>query len=164
MILRIYAMWNQSRKILCVLLFIFMAQTVISIICRGIYTSPGYVSGMSQANSIVSMQSQTNDLTFLFSSDGGPNPRFLCMRYVLHHRVPRHFSHYDSPNYSQCHLVYSRSHPELQRVSRDVQSNEAMAAQSVHEASREGWNHLFPCVCLPPFLPSYLPHALYFPK
>ena len=30
-----------------------------------------------------------------------------------------------------------------------------MAAQSVHEASREGWDSLFPRVCLPSIYPSF---------
>lgn len=54
MILRVYAVWNRSRKILCVLLFIYMAQTVISIIIAGIYINPNtYMSGMSWDNAMV---------------------------------------------------------------------------------------------------------------
>ncbi|KAN0094339.1 hypothetical protein V8E55_002626 [Tylopilus felleus] len=37
MVLRVYAMWNRSRTILCVLLLIYIAQTIICFIFAGIY-------------------------------------------------------------------------------------------------------------------------------
>ena len=66
---------------------------------------------------------------------------------------------YNPPNYSRSHVVYSRSYPDLEGVGLDVQSNEAMAAQLLHEASREGWHPLFPCVCLPFIYLSFLSPA-----
>jgi hypothetical protein len=46
MILRVYAMWGQSRMILGALLFIYVPEVVIVFIFAGIYYSP-YFSGMS---------------------------------------------------------------------------------------------------------------------
>ena len=50
MIMRVYAMWNQSKRILYILLFIYVPQVFISFIYQGIYkNSNTYLSGMSQA-------------------------------------------------------------------------------------------------------------------
>ncbi|KAI9458223.1 hypothetical protein HD554DRAFT_2042139 [Boletus coccyginus] len=40
MILRVYAMWNQSRKILAVLLFIYVPEIIITIVWESVYNSP----------------------------------------------------------------------------------------------------------------------------
>ncbi|KAF8122304.1 hypothetical protein EV363DRAFT_1182981 [Boletus edulis] len=40
MILRVYAMWNRSRTILCVLLLVYIVQTIITIVFEGIYDNP----------------------------------------------------------------------------------------------------------------------------
>ncbi|KAF8419134.1 hypothetical protein L210DRAFT_3577675 [Boletus edulis BED1] len=40
MILRVYAMWNRSRTILCVLLLVYIIQTLITIVLEGIYDNP----------------------------------------------------------------------------------------------------------------------------
>ncbi|KAF8126709.1 hypothetical protein EV363DRAFT_1523971 [Boletus edulis] len=40
MILRVYTMWNRSRTILSVLLFIYVPQTISSVILDGIYNNP----------------------------------------------------------------------------------------------------------------------------
>ncbi|KAF8424404.1 hypothetical protein L210DRAFT_2098384 [Boletus edulis BED1] len=40
MILRVYAMWNRSRTILYILLFIYVLQTIIVVILNGIYDNP----------------------------------------------------------------------------------------------------------------------------
>ncbi|KAF8437126.1 hypothetical protein L210DRAFT_2356074 [Boletus edulis BED1] len=40
MILRVYAMWNQSRTILCVLLLVYIIQTLVTVVFEGIYTNP----------------------------------------------------------------------------------------------------------------------------
>ena len=50
MILRVYAMWNRSRTILCVLLLIYVPSIIIVCVVVGIYGSPGnHLSGMSRA-------------------------------------------------------------------------------------------------------------------
>ena len=59
-----------------------------------------------------------------------------------------------------CYGPNSGCHLDLEGVSCIVQSNQAVAAQLLHATTRERWNSLFPCVCLPlPFLsfPSCLP-------
>jgi uncharacterized protein (DUF697 family) len=49
MILRVYAMWGQSKMILGALLFIYVPGVVIGFVFTGIYDNPDvYVSGMSQ--------------------------------------------------------------------------------------------------------------------
>jgi ABC-type uncharacterized transport system permease subunit len=40
MILRVYAMWNQSKQILYSLLFIYVPQVMVSFIVTGIYYNP----------------------------------------------------------------------------------------------------------------------------
>lgn len=56
MILRVYAMWNRSRIILCILLFFFVPQVVVSAVWEGIYNNPhGPLSGMFRAKLEVPM-------------------------------------------------------------------------------------------------------------
>ena len=60
MILRVYAMWNQSRGILYFLLFIYVPQVIISFVFQGVYVNPNtYFSGMSQAKLQAKMGSHT---------------------------------------------------------------------------------------------------------
>ena len=55
MILRVYAMWSQSKKILYVLLFLYVAQNVLSIIYSGIYNNPNtHLSGVSRSTNVIS--------------------------------------------------------------------------------------------------------------
>ena len=50
MILRVYAMWNRSKRVLYGLLFIFVPQVIVSLTFAGIYGSNSvYYSGMSWA-------------------------------------------------------------------------------------------------------------------
>ena len=42
-------MWNQSKRILYFLLFIYVPQVVVSFVFQIIYNNPTYLSGMSQA-------------------------------------------------------------------------------------------------------------------
>jgi len=45
MILRVYAMWNRSRTILSILLFIYVPQTIVTVVLDGIYGRPNtYIS------------------------------------------------------------------------------------------------------------------------
>lgn len=44
MILRVHAMWNRSKTILAILLFIYVLQIIVSIVWEGI--SEGTLSGM----------------------------------------------------------------------------------------------------------------------
>ena len=47
MILRVYAMWNQSKGILYILLFVYVPQIIISLVFQGIYLNPDTnLSGM----------------------------------------------------------------------------------------------------------------------
>ena len=50
MILRVYAMWNQSKRILYILLSICVPQAIATFVAHGIYVNPNtYLSGMSPA-------------------------------------------------------------------------------------------------------------------
>ena len=58
MVLRVYAMWNRSRAILGILLFVYVPQIIISVVWEGIYNNPGgNLSGMFRARLEVPMQS-----------------------------------------------------------------------------------------------------------
>jgi len=57
MILRVYAMWNRSKSILSILLFIYASQTIITFVWDGIYTNPDDISGTSQTKVEVLMES-----------------------------------------------------------------------------------------------------------
>lgn len=47
MILRVYAMWNRSRRILHFLLFFWTVQTITGVVFAGLYINPAtYLSGM----------------------------------------------------------------------------------------------------------------------
>jgi len=43
MILRVYAMWNRSRMILSILLFLYVVQTIIIVVWDGIYDNPAHI-------------------------------------------------------------------------------------------------------------------------
>lgn len=63
MILRVYALWNRSRTILGVLLVVYAAQTVLSVVIAAIYINPStYLSGAHRAELVVLMQTQANDV------------------------------------------------------------------------------------------------------
>ena len=47
MILRVYAMWNRSKNVLYLLLFIYVPQVTISIVFAGVYNTTTYLSSMS---------------------------------------------------------------------------------------------------------------------
>ena len=48
MILCVYAMWNQSKRILYILLFTYVPQVIVSFVFTGVYDNPNtYLSGMS---------------------------------------------------------------------------------------------------------------------
>ena len=53
MILRVYAMWNRSKWILCLLLFIYIPQVIVTILFAVVYDTSTYLSGMS---GIISMR------------------------------------------------------------------------------------------------------------
>lgn len=163
MILRVYAMWNRSRIILCVLLFLFIAQTITGFIYAGIYiNSDTYFSGISSVRLVLSM-----NLTYLTFSRNCSNSIFTgCLAQILLFLSERPTGHhsisYDSPFHSQRCSVTSRTCSTLEGVTRDVQGNETVAAKPVHEASCKRWYYLFRHVRGPPSLsttPSSVFHA-----
>jgi hypothetical protein len=58
MILRVYAMWNQSKRVFYILLFMYVAQVILSFVARDIYSpNTTYLSGMSQAKLQATLES-----------------------------------------------------------------------------------------------------------
>jgi hypothetical protein len=71
MILRVYAMWNQSRNILYILLFIYVPHTILTFVGQGVYSNlDAYLSGMSLAKLEAKLESHVWPLspTTFFSS------------------------------------------------------------------------------------------------
>ena len=65
MILRVYAMWNQSKKILFFLLCIYLPQIILDLVFGGVYYNPNtHLSGMFQVK--------------LSSHAGGPSSTYFC--------------------------------------------------------------------------------------
>ena len=61
MILRVYAMWHQSKSILYSLLFIFVLQIIVSLVFAGIYYNPNtHFSGVSQASLWTKLESHAS--------------------------------------------------------------------------------------------------------
>ena len=52
-------MWNQSKRIFYILLFIYLPQVIVTFVGEGIYNNPNtYLSGMSQAKVQAKLESQ----------------------------------------------------------------------------------------------------------
>lgn len=50
MILRVYAMWNQSKTILAALLFLYVVEVIADFVIAGVYDNPNtYLSGTHPA-------------------------------------------------------------------------------------------------------------------
>ena len=59
MILWVYAMWNQSKRILYILLFIYVPHVIVPLVVAGIYSGYNiYLSGMSQVKMAATFASQ----------------------------------------------------------------------------------------------------------
>ena len=50
MIVRMYAMWNQSKRILSLLLFIYVPQVIIAIVLTAVLNTSKYLTGVSCIN------------------------------------------------------------------------------------------------------------------
>ena len=50
MILRVYAMWSRSKRILCLLQFIYVPQVIVTSVLAVVYNTGTYLSGMAQIN------------------------------------------------------------------------------------------------------------------
>ena len=48
MILRVYAMWDQSKSIIWILLLIYVPQMIVTLVVAGVYENPNtYIIGVS---------------------------------------------------------------------------------------------------------------------
>jgi hypothetical protein len=80
MVLRVYAMWYQSKIIISVLLCIYIPSLITAFTLAGIYATPGaYYSGVSQNELEVSMPSFIDGL-HLFPSDRYPDYQYLLLQ------------------------------------------------------------------------------------
>ena len=143
MILRVFAMWGQSRTILRVLLFIFGVRTILGIVFTAVYMS------LNTHLSSMSWRIQSTLYTYpepLFSSYGYP-VTFLKslsdLHYLLGPPTKPQCVFFDSAISSQRVAVDSRADSDRKGVSGNVQGNEPVAAQPVHKASCEARNYLF---------------------
>ena len=69
MILRVYAMWNQSKRILWALLFIYAPQVIVSFVFTGIYDNLNtHLSGMSRVELHASLKSHAGGWRHLLAS------------------------------------------------------------------------------------------------
>jgi len=76
MILRVFAMWNQSKWVLWVFLVIYMPQVIISLVVAGIYDNPNtYLSGVSHSKLHISFESHIDGtlISCNTSSYNGPS-------------------------------------------------------------------------------------------
>ena len=133
MILRVYAIWNRSRRILGILVFIYMMQIIMSVVVYGIYANPSaYLSGMSLDKSVLWMPPQMDyhALSAIpFSRHRYLNPRFLFLQCCMEHPTKHlHIFHNGSTIYYRCYAVYSRPYPRFEGVSCNVQRNQVFAA------------------------------------
>ena len=86
MILRVYAMWNQSKRVLYCLLFIYVPQVILAFVDVGVYNNPNtYLSGMSQAKLQAKLESQISPLspTTFFSSHRCPSYWSSFLQYFI---------------------------------------------------------------------------------
>ena len=113
MILWVYAMWNQSKKILYLLLLVWIAQTVVSFIFTGIYSNPDiYLLGM-----YVSGRMACITATYLISSHSCPIGQFLFLRHFINqHHTPAQYTFRNPAIYSWHYTLGSRCHPNLEAV------------------------------------------------
>ena len=80
MILRVYAMWNQSKRILYILLITYVPQVMISFIFTGIFDNPNkYLFSMSQAELHASLQSHWDALSSRHSYSNWQTLFLLCL-------------------------------------------------------------------------------------
>ena len=88
MILRVYAMWNRSKKILYLLLFIYVPQVIISVVFAGVYNTTAYLSSMSRTPCVAAIS-----LKFpasLLPSYNCPNHGFLFLQSLVEQHTIRY--------------------------------------------------------------------------
>jgi energy-coupling factor transporter transmembrane protein EcfT len=89
MVLRVYAMWYQSKIIIRVLLCIYIPGVIIAFTFAGIYNTPGaYLSGVSQNELDVSMPSCLDGLN-LASSDRHPDSQYVIVQWLRLPAIPK---------------------------------------------------------------------------
>ena len=85
MILRVYAMWNQSKRILYILLFIYVSQVIVSFIFQGVYNNPNtYLSGMSEAKLQAKLESHMSPVSYHFLLQSQLSKLLMSLSAIFH--------------------------------------------------------------------------------
>ncbi|KAG8216189.1 hypothetical protein J3R82DRAFT_8214 [Butyriboletus roseoflavus] len=84
MVLRVYAMWNQSKWILWLLLFIYVPQVIFSLIVAGVYNTNTYISvTIVQVTNFSFCDLSSNTTTFMLAVYANLIPRFVLGAMLL---------------------------------------------------------------------------------
>ena len=93
MILRVYAMWNQSKRILYILLLVYVPQVIVSFTLTGIYDNPNtYLTGMFLE---IRSSSQSDTLLLLSSPVTAPQVLNLSICLASQYNAPQLIYLYD---------------------------------------------------------------------
>jgi hypothetical protein len=92
MILRVYAMWNRSKRVLYILLFIYLPQVLLSFVGGGITNT--YLSGMSQAKLEAKLESHMWPLVSYLPFLQSLLSKLLMLLFAIFHS--------SMPQYSYC--------------------------------------------------------------
>ena len=79
-------MWNQSKRILYILLFIYVLQVILSFVDRGIYVNNTHLSGMSQAK----LQAKLEPQMWPFVSYQSLLSKLLVLLFAIFHLTIPH--------------------------------------------------------------------------
>ena len=93
MIVRVYAMWNRSKRILWLLLFIYVPQLIVTLVLEGVYITGKYFSGMSRTN-FTCHSNLTHHLLLPFPQSQ------LSKLWIYLFAMPHQPTHHSSPRYS----------------------------------------------------------------
>ena len=152
LILRVYAIWDLSKRILYTLLFLYVPFVIVSLVLTGIYNNPHtYLSGVPRTLMLL----QTH--TFLLPSSLDYSSHCFLLLCCL---TNQQYSTADSPVrchpavYPQYFTLRSCCFSDHKGINRAVQSNKAVATEPVLATACSRWD----------FLLHYVRSSEYFPK
>ena len=131
MIVRVYAMWNRSKWILYLLLFVYVPQVIIAIVLTAVYNTSTYLSGVSCINFAphFSHQGCPSSPSALLCSHNHSIRGFLFMQCRMEECTLRAQGGSSNPTiYSRCYIVGPRGHSNIEAVDSHVQGKKSMAA------------------------------------
>jgi hypothetical protein len=169
MILRVYAMWNRSRTILFVLLFIYIVQTISSGLYAAIYINPNtYLSGTSWARWVVPMHLNHIPLYFLppFSLDTISQVQDVSFCSFFLNVPPNLTTYFMIPRFvlSVALLILALTQTLKGSVAMYKATKQWQPNQYIRLFAKDGIIYFFTYVnCfLRSIYPSHLPHVLHF--